>query len=137
MRMDKLTSKFQAALADAQSLAVGRDQQLIEPAHVLLAMLDQQGGTVAPLVLKAGGNLNKLRTDLQALVEQLPTVQGAAGDVHVSNDLQRLFNVADKLAQQRQDQFISSELLLLAGFEDRGKLARVFRALRVAGLAEA
>src|SRR6202050_5211959 len=128
MRMDKLTSKFQAALADAQSLAVGRDQQLIEPAHVLLAMLEQQGGTVAPLVLKAGGNLNKLRTDLQALVEQLPTVQGgAAGDVHISNDLQRLFNVADKLAQQRQDQFISSELLLLAGFEDRGKLARVFK----------
>jgi ATP-dependent Clp protease ATP-binding subunit ClpB len=134
MRMDKLTSKFQAALADAQSLAVGRDQQLIEPAHVLLAMLDQQGGTVAPLVLQAGGNLNKLRTDLQALVEQLPTVQGAAGDVHVSNDLQRLFNVADKLAQQRQDQFISSELLLLAGFEDRGKLARV---LKDAGLTKA
>src|SRR5450755_3464654 len=105
MRMDKLTGKFQAALADAQSLAVGRDQQLIEPAHVLLAMLDQQGGTVGPLVLKAGGNLNKLRTDLQGLVEQLPTVQGAAGDVHVSNDLQRLLNVADKLAQQRQDQF--------------------------------
>src|ERR1700733_126254 len=101
MRMDKLTSKFQAALADAQSLAVGRDQQLIEPAHVLLAMLDQQGGTVATLVRKAGGNLSKLRTDLLALVEQLPTVQGAAGDVHVSNDLQRLFNVAEKLAQQR------------------------------------
>ena len=135
MRMDKLTSKFQAALADAPSLAAGRDQQLIEPAHVLLAMLEQQGGTVAPLVLKAGGNLNKLRTDLQALVEQLPTVQGgAAGDVHVSNDLQRLFNVADKLAQQRQDQFISSELLLLAGFEDRGRLAR---ALKDAGLTKA
>jgi ATP-dependent Clp protease ATP-binding subunit ClpB len=135
MRMDKLTSKFQAALADAQSLAVGRDQQLIEPAHVLLAMLDQQGGTVAPLVLKAGGNLNKLRTDLLALVDQLPTVEGgAAGDVHVSNDLQRLLNVADKLAQQRQDQFIASELLLLAGFEDRGKLARV---LKDAGLTKA
>ncbi len=127
MRMDKLTGKFQAALADAQSLAVGRDQQLIEPAHVLLALLDQQGGTVRPLVLKAGANLNKLRSDLTTLVEQLPTVQGAVGDVHISNDLQRLLNVTDKLAQQRQDQFIASELFVLAGFEDRGKLAKVLK----------
>ena len=116
MRMDKLTGKFQAALGDAQSLAVGRDQQLIEPAHVLLAMLDQQGGTVRPLVLKAGANLTKLRADLLNLVDQLPTVQGTAGDVHVSNDLQRLLNVTDKLAQQRQDQFIASELFVLAAF---------------------
>ena len=76
MRMDKLTGKFQAALADAQSLALGRDQQLIEPAHVLLALLDQQGGTVRPLVVKAGANLSKLRTDLATLLDQLPTVQG-------------------------------------------------------------
>jgi ATP-dependent Clp protease ATP-binding subunit ClpB len=134
MRMDKLTSKFQAALADAQSLAVGRDQQLIEPAHLLLALLEQQGGTVRPLVLKAGANLNKLRSDLQGLVEHLPTVQGAAGDVHVSNDLQRLLNVTDKLAQQRQDQFIASELFVLAAFEDKGTLARV---LKDAGLTKA
>src|SRR5665213_2958223 len=111
MRMDKLTGKFQAALADAQSLAVGRDQQLIEPAHVLLALLDQPGGTVRPLVLKAGANLNKLRADLTNLLDKLPTVQGAAGDVHVSNDLQRLLNVTDKLAQQRQDQFIALSLI--------------------------
>ena len=134
MRMDKLTSKFQAALADAQSLAVGRDQQLIEPAHLLLALLEQQGGTVRPLVLKAGGNLNKLRSDLQGLVEHLPTVQGAPGDVHVSNDLQRLLNVTDKLAQQRQDQFIASELFVLAAFEDKGTLTRV---LKDAGLTKA
>jgi ATP-dependent Clp protease ATP-binding subunit ClpB len=134
MRMEKLTGKFQAALADAQSLAVGRDQQLIEPAHVLLAMLDQPGGTVRPLVIKAGANLNKLRADLTSLVDKLPTVQGAAGDVHVSNDLQRLLNVTDKLAQQRQDQFIASELFVLAGFEDRGTLARV---LKDAGLTKA
>ncbi len=127
MRMDKLTGKFQAALGDAQSLAVGRDQQLIEPAHVLLAMLDQQGGTVRPLVLKAGANLTKLRSDLLSRVDQLPTVQGTAGDVHVSNDLQRLLNVTDKLAQQRQDQFIASELFVLAGFEDRGTLGRIFK----------
>ncbi|HTC51209.1 MAG TPA: ATP-dependent chaperone ClpB [Steroidobacteraceae bacterium] len=134
MRMDKLTGKFQAALADAQSLAVGRDQQLIEPAHVLLAMLDQSGGTVRPLVLKAGANLNRLRTDLANLVEQLPTVQGQAGDVHISNDLQRLLNVTDKLAQQRQDQFIASELFVLAAFEERGKLAKI---LKDAGLTKA
>jgi ATP-dependent Clp protease ATP-binding subunit ClpB len=134
MRMDKLTGKFQAALADAQSLAVGRDQQLIEPAHVLLALLDQSGGTVRPLVLKAGANLNRLRNDLTTLLDQLPTVQGQAGDVHISNDLQRLLNVTDKLAQQRQDQFIASELFVLAAFEDRGKLAR---ALKDAGLTKA
>jgi ATP-dependent Clp protease ATP-binding subunit ClpB len=134
MRMDKLTGKFQAALADAQSLAVGRDQQLIEPAHVLLALLDQSGGTVRPLVLKAGANLNGLRNDLATLLDQLPTVQGQAGDVHISNDLQRLLNVTDKLAQQRQDQFIASELFVLAAFEDRGKLARV---LKDAGLTKA
>src|SRR5580692_8378647 len=127
MRMDKLTGKFQAALADAQSLAVGRDQQLIEPAHVLLALLDQPGGTVRPLVLKAGANLNKLRADLTTLVDKLPTVQGSPGDVHISNDLQRLLNVTDKLAQQRQDQFIASELFVLAGFEDRGTLGRLFK----------
>jgi ATP-dependent Clp protease ATP-binding subunit ClpB len=127
MRMDKLTGKFQAALGDAQSLAVGRDQQLIEPAHVLLAMLDQQGGTVRPLLLKAGANLTKLRADLLSLVDQLPTVQGTAGDVHISNDLQRLLNVTDKLAQQRQDQFIASELFVLAAFEDRGTLGRIFK----------
>jgi ATP-dependent Clp protease ATP-binding subunit ClpB len=134
MRMDKLTGKFQAALADAQSLAVGRDQQLIEPAHVLLALLDQSGGTVRPLVLKAGANLNRLRTDLTTLVEQLPAVQGQAGDVHISNDLQRLLNVTDKLAQQRQDQFIASELFVLAAFEERGKLAKI---LKDAGLTKA
>ncbi len=134
MRMDKLTGKFQAALADAQSLAVGRDQQLIEPAHVLLALLEQSGGTVRPLVLKAGANLNKLRTDLTSLVEQLPKVEGQPGDVHISNDLQRLLNVTDKLAQQRQDQFIASELFVLAAFEERGKLAKI---LKDAGLTKA
>jgi ATP-dependent Clp protease ATP-binding subunit ClpB len=134
MRMDKLTGKFQAALADAQSLALGRDQQLIEPAHVLLALLEQPGGTVRPLVLKAGANLTKLRADLATQLEHLPTVQGSAGDVHISNDLQRLLNVTDKLAQQRQDQFIASELFVLAAFEDRSNLARL---LKDAGLTKA
>ncbi len=132
MRQDKLTSKFQMALADAQSLAVGRDHQFMEPAHLMLALLDQEGGTVRPLLTKAGANLNKLRSELMALLDRLPTVQGTPGEVHVSNDLARLLNVADKLAQQRGDQFISSELFVLAAFEDRGNLARVLKDAGVA-----
>ncbi|HXS26616.1 MAG TPA: ATP-dependent chaperone ClpB [Steroidobacteraceae bacterium] len=132
MRQDKLTSKFQMALADAQSLAVGRDNQFMEPAHLMLALLDQQGGTVRPLLMKAGANINKLRSELMALLDRVPTVQGTPGEVHVSNDLVRLLNVADKLAQQRGDQFISSELFVLAAFEDKANLARL---LKDAGLA--
>jgi ATP-dependent Clp protease ATP-binding subunit ClpB len=128
MRMDKLTSKFQAALADAQSLALGRDHAFIEPAHVCLALLQQDGGTVRPLLLSAGGNITKLRTDLEQAIGQLARVEGAAGEVHVSNDLARLFNIMDKLAQRRGDQFISSELFVLAALEDnKGLLARLLK----------
>ncbi len=134
MRQDKLTARFQQALGDAQSLAVGRDNQILEPAHLLLALLDQQGGTVRPLVTKAGGNPTKLRTELGQALDRLPKVEGAPGDIHVSNDLTRLLNVTDKLAQQRGDQFISSELFVLAAFEDRALLARL---LKDAGLAKA
>ena len=126
MRMDKLTSRFQQALADAQSLAVGRDHQFIEPAHVLLALIDSQGGTVRPLLVKAGADVNRLRAGLGALLDRLPKVEGTAGEVHVSNDLNRIFNVTDKLAQQRGDQFIASELFVLAAFEDRA-LAKLFQ----------
>jgi ATP-dependent Clp protease ATP-binding subunit ClpB len=119
MRMDKLTSRFQQALADAQSLAVGRDHQFMEPAHVLLALLDSQGGSVRPLLLKAGVNVNKLRSDLEAQLDRLPKVEGTPGEIHVSGDLNRLFNVTDKLAQQKGDQFISSELFVVAAFDDR------------------
>ncbi len=126
MRMDKLTSRFQQALADAQSLAVGRDHQFLEPAHVLLALLDSQGGTVRPLLLKAGADVNRLRSELGAALDRLPKVEGTPGEVHVSNELNRILNVTDKLAQQRGDQFISSELFVLAAFEDR-KLARILR----------
>ncbi len=127
MRMDKLTAKFQSALADAQSLAVGRDHQFIEPVHLMLALLNQQGGSVRPLLEKAGGNVNLLRSELMAAIDRLPKVEGAAGDVHVSNDLNRLLNVTDKLAQQRGDQYISSELFVLAAFEDRGVLKTILR----------
>jgi ATP-dependent Clp protease ATP-binding subunit ClpB len=125
--MEKLTTKFQQALADAQSLAIGRDHQFIEPAHVMLALLDQQGGTVRPLLIKAGADINKLRSELLALLDRLPRVEGAPGEVHISNDLNRVLNLTDKLAQKRGDQFISSELFVLAALEDKGPLAKVLR----------
>jgi ATP-dependent Clp protease ATP-binding subunit ClpB len=130
MRMDKLTSRFQSALADAQSLAVGRDNQFIEPAHLLLAMIDAEGGGVRPLLLKAGVDINKLRGALSATLDGLAKVDGTAGDVQVSNDLARLLNVTDKLAQKRGDQFISSELFVLAAFEDRGAVAKALKDAR-------
>jgi ATP-dependent Clp protease ATP-binding subunit ClpB len=127
MRQDKLTAKFQAALADAQSLALGRDQQILEPAHVMLALLDSSGGTVRPLLMKAGADVNKLRSELGSLLDKLPKVEGTPGDIHVSNDLTRLLNITDKLAQKRGDQYISSELFVLAAFEDKGSLARILK----------
>jgi ATP-dependent Clp protease ATP-binding subunit ClpB len=127
MRMDKLTSKFQGALADAQSLAVGRDHQFIEPAHLLFALIASEGGSVRPLLAKAGANVNKLRSDLGAMLDRLPKVEGASGEVHVSNELNRLLNVTDRLAQKRGDQYIASELFLLAAFEDKGELAKILK----------
>ena len=127
MRMDKLTAKFQQALSDAQSLAVGRDNQFIEPVHLLLALLNQEGGSVRPLLEKAGANVTRMRSELMAAIDRLPRVEGAAGEVHVSNDLGRLLNVVDKLAQDRGDQYIASELFVLAAFEDRGALKSILR----------
>jgi ATP-dependent Clp protease ATP-binding subunit ClpB len=125
MRQDKLTSKFQMALADAQSLAVGREHQFIEPAHLMAALLDQQGGTVRHLLTKSGANVNLLRSRLGEALDQLPRVEGTPGEVHVSNDLGRLLNVTDKLAQDRGDQYISSELFMLAAGQDKGALGRI------------
>src|SRR5216683_2580092 len=126
--MDKLTTKFQAALADAQSLAVGRDNQYIEPVHLMAALLDQQGGTARPLLEKAGAQVAKLRSDLAGALERLPKVEGSGGEVLLGNDLNKLLNVTDKLAQQRGDQFISSELFVLAACDDRGELGRLLKA---------
>ncbi len=127
MRMDKMTSKFQQALAEAQSLAVGRDHQFIEPAHLMTALLDQEGGTVRHLLAQADVNVNLFRSQLGELLDQLPQVSGIAGDVHISNDLGRLLNVTDKLAQQRKDSYISSELFILAVLEDKGRLGELLR----------
>jgi ATP-dependent Clp protease ATP-binding subunit ClpB len=130
MRTDKLTSRFQTALADAQSLAVGRDNQFIEPVHLLSAMIDAGGGGVKPLLLKAGVDVNRLRSQLNQILDGLPKVEGTAGDLQVSHDLGRLLNVTDKLAQKRGDQFISSELFVLAAFEDRGAVGRALKEAR-------
>ena len=127
MRMDKMTSKFQQALADAQSLAVGRDHQFIEPAHVMIALLDQEGGTVRHLLVQSDVNVNLLRSKLGEQLDQIAQVEGAAGDVHISNDLSRLLNVTDKLAQQRKDSYISSELFVLAALQDKGGVGELLR----------
>ena len=127
MRMDKLTNKFQLALSDAQSLAVGRDHQFIEPAHLLAALLDQEGGAVRPLLAQAGVNVKLLRSQLNQALDRLPQVEGAGGDVQLSNALSRLLNLTDKLAQQRKDAYISSELFVLAALEDKGELGTLLR----------
>lgn len=129
MRMDKLTSKFQLALQDAQSLALRHDHQQMEPVHVMVALLDQDGGSARGLLSKAGVNLNALRSQLGEEVDNLPVVTGGdAGDVHVSNDLNRLLNVTDKLAQKRDDQYISTEIFILAAAEEKGKLGAILKA---------
>ena len=125
MRPDKLTSKFQLALADAQSMAVGQDHQYIEPAHVMVALMDQQGGSVRGVLTKAGANVNLLRSQLGVLIDRLPRVEGTGGDVHISQDLTKLFNLTDKLAQKRDDQYISSELYLLAALDKSSPLKDV------------
>jgi ATP-dependent Clp protease ATP-binding subunit ClpB len=128
MRMDKLTSRFQQAIADAQSLAVGRDHNVLEPVHLLAALLDQQAGGTRPLLAQAGVNVPLLRERVGETLEKLPKVSGRAGSVNVGNDLARMLNLSDKLAQQRGDGFIASELFLLALFDDSGDAGRVFKA---------
>ena len=129
MRMDRLTSNLQLALADAQSLALGRDHQFIEPLHLMLALLNQDGGSARHLLERAGVNLNALRSQLTQALERLPSVRGNEGDVHLSNELGRLLNVCDKLAQQRKDAYISSDIFLLAAAEDKGALGELLRKL--------
>lgn len=128
MRLDRLTSKFQLALADAQSLALGRDNQFIEPLHLMSALLNQDGGTVRPLLTSAGINVANLRSEIEQALGRLPQVEGTGGDVQPSNELVRVLNLCDKLAQKRADKFISSELFVLAALEDRGTLTDMLKA---------
>src|SRR3990167_3951743 len=123
MRMDKFTTLFQQALADAQSIALGKDNQTIEPEHVLKAMLSQDNGTALPLLQKIDAKLPILIEGVDKAIDALPSIEGQPGDVFVSNDLKRILNVTEKIAQQRKDQFIASELFLLALLEVKGKLA--------------
>ena len=134
MRMDKLTSRFQQALSDAQSLAVGRDHNLIEPAHLLLALVDQKGGSTRPLLAQSGVNVTTLRQRLVETLDKLPKVSGQEGNISLGNDLGRLLNVTDKLAQDRGDSFIASELFVLAALDDKGVAGQ---ALKAAGATKA
>ncbi|SEI09559.1 ATP-dependent chaperone ClpB [Pseudomonas asplenii] len=125
MRIDRLTSKLQLALSDAQSLAVGLDHPAIEPAHLLQALLEQQGGSIKPLLMQVGFEVNSLRKELSKELDKLPKIQNPTGDVNMSQDMARLLNQADRLAQQKGDQFISSELVLLAAMDENSKLGKL------------
>jgi ATP-dependent Clp protease ATP-binding subunit ClpB len=127
MRLDRLTSKFQIAISDAQSLALGRDHQFIEPLHIMLALLDQQGGSTKPLLTLAECNPEQLRQRISEELDRLPKVSGVDGDIQISPQLGRVLNLCDKLAQQRQDQYISSEMFILAALDDRGTLGDILR----------
>src|SRR3989442_1651803 len=127
MRFEKFTTKLQEALAEAQSMALGKDQQYIEPEHALAALLNQEDGGIAGLIAKAGGNLPLLKKDLSQSIEKLPKVEGTPGEVLLGRDLSQLLNVADKEAQKRGDQYIASELFLLAAAGDKGNVGRLLK----------
>ncbi|NOQ34958.1 MAG: ATP-dependent chaperone ClpB [Methylococcaceae bacterium] len=127
MRMDKLTTKFQQALSDAQSLAVGKDHQFITPLHLMLAMIKQAGGSIRPLLTQIGANVNPLVNDLNDELKRIASVTGVGGDVQVSTELSRTLNLTDKLAQQRSDSFISSELFLLAAIDNKDTLQSLLK----------
>ncbi len=127
MRMDKLTSKFQLAIQDAQSLAIGKDHQFIEAIHLMTALLDQEGGSARGLLTQANVNVNILRSQLGEAIDKMPRVSGDMGNVHVSNDLAKILNKTDKLAQQRKDQYVASELFILAALDDHGKITTLLR----------
>ena len=127
MRFDKFTTKFQQALSDAQSLAVGHDNQIIEPQHLLLALLEQEDGGTTSLLQRAGVNVPPLRTALDKAVDRLPTVEGHGGEVTIGRDLSNLLNVTDKEAQKRGDQFIASEMFLLALAGDKGEAGKLLK----------
>src|SRR5512140_1384909 len=127
MRFDKMTTKLQQALSDAQSLAVGADNQFIEPQHLLLALLNDTDSGAGSLLARAGGNVNALKTALNDAISRLPKVEGTGGEVQVGRDLANLFNLTDKEAQKRGDQFIASEMFLLALTHDKGECGRLLK----------
>lgn len=131
MRLERFTSKFQEAIATAQSLALGRDHQFIEPVHLMHALLNQDGGSVRDLLTKIGTNLHELRSKVSQSIERLPKVEGSEGNLQLSGGTINLLNLCDKLAQKRKDQFISSELFVLAACEDKGELGALLKQLAI------
>lgn len=131
MRLDRFTSKFQLAISDAQSLALGRDHQYIEPVHLMTAMLNQQGGSVRPLLDQANINVNALRSALSQAIERLPRIEGIGGDVQLSKDSGILLNLCDKIAQQRKDEYITSEIFVLSALQDKGRLGEILKSLNI------
>ncbi|MBN1008047.1 ATP-dependent chaperone ClpB [Amphritea pacifica] len=127
MQPERFTSKLQSALGDAQSLAVGKDHNYIEPVHLLLALLDQQGGSVRPLLAQSGANVNQLRSSVQQLFNDLPQVSNHDGELRFSPNMGKLFNLTDKLAQQRGDQYIASELFVLAMLDDKSGVGKLLK----------
>lgn len=135
MRLDKLTSKLQSALSDAQSMALGKDHNLIEPVHLVLALIDQKGGSVRPLLSQTGFNIKELRSRLQQAVDDLPHMPNHEGDIAASPELGKLLNQADKLAQQKGDAYISSESILLVAMQDKGELGKILNSFGVSAQA--
>ncbi|MDB1124792.1 ATP-dependent chaperone ClpB [Vibrio algarum] len=133
MRLDRFTSKFQVAISDAQSLALGRDHQYIEPVHLMISLLNQDGGAIRPLLTMLDVDIVQLRSKLSEMMDRLPKVSGIGGDVQLSSGMGYLFNMCDKVAQQRQDTYISSEIFLLAAIEDKGPLGQLLHEM---GLSE-
>jgi len=131
MRLDRLTSKLQAALSDAQSLALGRDHQFLEPVHLMYALLQQTGSSIRPLLVQTGVNPNEMNTKLSKAIEKLFKVEGIGGDVQLSPNMINLLNLSDKYSQKRKDKFISSEIFVLSACEDKGPLGEIFRSLKI------
>ncbi|MEF1255596.1 ATP-dependent chaperone ClpB [Vibrio sp. M260112] len=129
MRLDRFTSKFQIAISDAQSLALGRDHQYIEPVHLMVALMDQNGSPIRPLLTMLNVDITHLRSKLSEILDRLPKVSGIGGDVQLSSAMGTMFNLCDKVAQKRQDAYISSEIFLLAALEDRGQLGSLLKEL--------
>ncbi|RYV02324.1 ATP-dependent chaperone ClpB [Shewanella sp. OPT22] len=127
MRLDRMTTKFQQALSDSQSLALGKDHQYIEPVHLMMSLLNQDGTTIAPLLTEAGINVKNLRSGLSKELERFPVVEGTGGDVQLSQASGRVLNLCDKMAQKRQDKFISSELFVLAALEANDTLTKLLK----------
>ena len=129
MRLESFTNKFQLALSEAQSIALGRDHQYIEPVHLMTALLNQQGGSVRPLFDQANININALRSALAEAIDRLPRVEGASGDVQLSKRSVVLLNLSDKIAQKRKDEYITSEIFVLAALQDKDKLGEILQQL--------